>query len=81
MLGKPSSVNPVLMNISPGPCVLVFEVSEWTKHRSSARAARCGNKSEMYLPLCPRGRNVHGLRARFPFSPWKVISFSTPGIG
>ena len=35
----------------------------------------------MYLPLSPRGRNFQGLRARLPFSPWKVISFSTPGIG
>ena len=50
MLGKPSSVKPVLMNISPGPCVLVFEVSEWMKHRSSAQSARCGSRSETYLP-------------------------------
>ncbi len=81
MLGNPSSVKPVDMNISPGPCVFVFEVSEWMKHRSSARSARWGSRSEMYLPLCPRGRNVQGLRARLPFSPWKVISFSEPGIG
>ena len=53
MLGNPSSVKPVLMNISPGPWVLVFEVSEWMKHRSSAHSARCGNRSEMYLPRLP----------------------------
>ena len=81
MLGNPSSVKPVLMNISPGPCVLVFEVSEWMKHRSSAHSARCGSRSETYLPVCPRGLNVQGLWARLPFSPWNVISFSTPGIG
>ena len=31
----------------------------------------------MYLPVCPRGLNFQGLCARLPFSPWKVISFST----
>ena len=71
----------MLMNISPGPCVLVFDVSEWMKHISSAHSARCGSRSETHLPVWPRWRNVQGLRARLPFSPWKVISFSTPGIG
>ena len=81
MLGKPSSVNPVLMNISPGPCVLVFEVSEWMKQRSSTRSARCGSKSETYLPDCPLGLKAQGLWLRTPFSPWKVMRFSPPGIG
>ena len=53
MLGKPSSVWPVHMKFSPGPCVFVRPVSEWMKHSSSAICPMCGTRSEMYLPLCP----------------------------
>ena len=53
MLGKPSSVNPVLIWFSAGPCVLRFAVIEWTKHMSSASSARCGSRSEIILPDSP----------------------------
>ena len=55
MLGKPSSVNPVLIWFSAGPWVLLFAVIEWTKQRSSASSARFGKRSEIILPDCPRG--------------------------
>ena len=69
------------MWFSPGPCVLVFEVIEWMKHISSASSARFGNRSEMYLPLSPRGLNSQGLLIKLPFLPWNVTSSSLPGIG
>src|SRR3954470_24884630 len=50
MLGKPSSVNPVLIWFSAGPWVLLLAVIEWMKQRSSASAPRCGNRSEIILP-------------------------------
>ena len=81
MLGKPSTREPVLIWFSPGPCVLVFAVIEWMKHISSASSARFGSRSEIILPLCPRGLNVQGLLIRLPLLPWKVTSLSTPGIG
>ena len=82
MLGKPSSVKPVLIWFSAGPCVLLFAVIEWMKHMSSASSARCGRRSEIILPHCPRGLNVQSGRTRLPFSPWNVTSFScSPGSG
>ena len=38
-LGKPSSVKPVLIWFSAGPCVFDFAVIEWMKHISSASSA------------------------------------------
>ncbi len=81
MLGNPSVVNPVCRKISPGPCVFVFDVIEWMKQSSSVNSASRGNRSETILPVSPRGRKVHGLLMRLPFSPRNVISLSTPGIG
>ena len=80
-LGYPSTVNPVLMKFSPGPCVLIFEVMEWMKHISSARLASFGSRSETSLPLCPRGLNSQGLLIRLPDLPWNVTSLSEPGSG
>ena len=60
MLGKPSSVKPVLIWFSAGPCVLLLPVIEWMKHISSASSARCGSRSEIILPHWPRGRNGIG---------------------
>ena len=54
------------MNFSPGPCVFVFDVMEWMKHMSSASSARCGSRSDMYLPDCPRWLNSQGLLVRLP---------------
>jgi len=76
--GKPSSVNPVLIWFSAGPCVLLFAVSEWMKQRSSASSARFGSSSETILPDSPRGLNCQIGATRFPFSPWKVTSFPRP---
>ena len=50
MLGKPSSVKPVLIWFSAGPCVLLLAVIEWMKHMSSASSARFGSRSEIILP-------------------------------
>ena len=55
MLGKPSSVKPVDMKFSPGPCVFVLLVSEWMKHISSASSPSCGSRSLVILPHSPRG--------------------------
>ena len=81
MPGKPSSVKPVLIWFSAGPCVLLLAVIEWMKHISSASSARCGSRSLIILPHWPRGLNSHSGRIRLPFSPWNVTSLSRPGIG
>ena len=82
MLGKPSSVKPVLIWFSAGPCVFDFAVIEWMKHRSSASPARCGSISEIILPDCPRGLNSYSGLTRLPFSPWNVRKLSfAPGKG
>ena len=81
MPGKPSSVKPVLIWFSAGPCVFDFAVIEWMKHISSASSARCGRRSLIIFPLCPRGLNSHSGLMRLPCSPWKVTSLSPPGIG
>jgi hypothetical protein len=78
-LGNPSSVKPVLIWFSAGPCVLLRAVIEWMKHISSTSLARCGSNCETCLPVSPRGRNCHGLRVSAPCSPWNVISLSPPG--
>ena len=67
--GNPSSVKPVFICDSAGPCVLAFAVIEWMKHISSTSSARCGSRSETYLPDLPRGLNAYGDRVRLPFSP------------
>src|SRR3954470_6475773 len=67
--GKPSSVKPVLIWFSPGPCVLLLAVIEWIKHISSASSARFGNRSLPILPLSPRGLNGQNGGVRLPFSP------------
>ena len=81
MPGKPSSVKPVLIWFSPGPCVLLLAVIEWTKQNSSASVARLGSRSLTILPDWPRGLNVHNGWCKFPCAPWKVTSLSPPGRG
>ena len=76
MLGKPSSVKPVAIWLSAGPCVFDFAVIEWMKHIRSARAPKRGSRSLVIVPLWPRGRNSHCGLTRLPCSPWNVIIFS-----
>ena len=62
MLGKPSSVKPVDMKFSPGPCVFVLLVSEWMKHISSASSPSRGNRSRRHLArLAARTKRVGAL--------------------
>ena len=74
-------MNPVLIWLSAGPWVFDLPVIEWMKQRSSVSAPRCGSRSLVILPVCPRGRKSHSGLTRLPFSPWKVTSLSCPGIG
>ena len=81
MLGKPSSVKPVDMKFSPGPCVLVWLVSEWMKHISSASSPSCGSRSDIILPDWPRGRNVVRALDQVAVFALKGDQLSLPGIG
>ena len=66
-------VKPVFMKFSPVD-ELVWVCKACMKQKSSARAPKLGNKSEIILPDFPRGLKSQKGLAMFPDGPSKVTA-------
>ena len=84
MLGRPGICDPLCMNVTPGPWLMLSVCIERMKHSRSAIFAVWGSRSESQAPLSPYWVNVNGEPTRgielwlpdMPVSRWPPRTLS-----